>query len=81
MLFADDFDEDSVGEGGVAEDVDDAVFGEAAEHGVGLGIRVGRGFGFDGVGAGYECRSASVRDRRVGSKGLWRTRICGWNCD
>jgi hypothetical protein len=43
-LFADDFDEDPVGEGGVTEDMDDAVFGEATEHGVGLGERVRRGF-------------------------------------
>ena len=35
-LLADDFDEDAVGEGGAAEDVDDAVAGEAAEHGVGF---------------------------------------------
>jgi hypothetical protein len=55
-LFADDFDEDTVGESGVAEDVDDAVFGEAAEHGVGFGVGVGWGLGFGGVGGGREGR-------------------------
>jgi hypothetical protein len=37
-LLADDFYEDAVGEGGVAEDVDYAVFGEAAEHGIGFAV-------------------------------------------
>jgi hypothetical protein len=52
-LFSDDFDEDAVGESGVSEDVDDAVFGEAAEHGVCLGVGVGRGFGFGGIRGGF----------------------------
>src|ERR1700722_1138910 len=53
-LLADDFYEDAVGEGSSAEDVDDAVFGEAAEHGVGLGVGVGWGFGFGWVGGGFD---------------------------
>ena len=69
-LLADDFDEDAVGEGGVAEDVDYAVFGEAAEHGVGLGVGVGWGFGFGGVGAWL---SAGDWQARAG----WGTRSCG----
>jgi hypothetical protein len=56
VLLADDFYEDAVGEGGAAEDVDYAVFGEAAEHGVGLGVGVGWGIGFGGVGGGFERR-------------------------
>jgi hypothetical protein len=77
-LFADDFDEDAVGEGGIAEDVDYAVFGEATEHGVGLGVGVGRGFGFGGVGAGFGCRFAHVPKCRAGRMRTWGTRICGW---
>jgi hypothetical protein len=64
-LFADDLDEDTVGEGGIAEDVDDAVFGEAAEHGVGFGVGVGRSFGFGGVRGRFEGR----RDGLAGGLG------------
>ena len=64
-LFADDFDEDAVGEGGVAEDVDYAVFGEAAEHGVGLGVGVGWSLGFGGVRPSFGWRFAHVRNGRT----------------
>ena len=53
-LLADDLYEDAVGEGCAAEDVDYAVFGEAAEHGVGFGVGVGRGVGFGGVRRGFD---------------------------
>jgi len=64
-LFADDFDEDAVGEGRVAEEVDRAVFGEAAEHGVCFGVGVGWSFAFLG---GWGCfkRSFSARSRSSG---------------
>jgi hypothetical protein len=68
VSFADDFDEDAVGQGRVAEDVDDTVFGEAAEHGVGFGVGVGRGLGPGGVGGGLE-------RGRGGLAGGWGTGI------
>ena len=58
--------------------MNDAVFGEAAEHGVGLGVRVGWGFGFGGVGAGFGRRVASFRRGWAGSMRTWGTRTWGW---
>src|SRR5260370_30944396 len=55
-LVADDFYEDAVGQGGVAEDVDDSIFGECSEHGVGFGVRIGWSVGLRGVGGGLEGR-------------------------
>ena len=40
--------------------MDYAVFGEAAEHGVGLGVGVGWGLGFGGVGGGFERRRCGL---------------------
>src|SRR5882762_11418221 len=72
----DDLDEDSVGEGGAAKNVDDAVVGEAAEHGVrlrleGLGRR--RYFGARRVRGGlWSCTGTRVRNSRT-----WGTRTRG----
>jgi hypothetical protein len=66
-LFADDFYEDAIGEGGVAEDVDDAVFGEAAEHGVGLRVGVGWGLGFRWVGCSLQRGRGGGLCRGVGA--------------
>ena len=52
--LADDLDEDSIGQGGVSEDVDDAVPGEAPEHGIGLGVGVWRSLGLGRIGSGFE---------------------------
>ena len=53
-LLADDLDEDTVGQGCAAKKVDGAIFGEASEHGFGLGVGVGGRFGFCGVRRGFE---------------------------
>jgi hypothetical protein len=73
VLLADDFYEDAVGEGGVAEDVDYAVFGEAAEHCVGFGVGVGWGLGFGGVRCGLEWG----RGRLGGGRGAVHAAIHG----
>jgi hypothetical protein len=74
LLFADDFDEDTVREGGAAEDVDDTVFGEAAEHGVGLRVGVGWSCGFRGVGSGFERRWGGL----TGGVGAFHSTIHGF---
>ena len=54
--------------------MDCAVFGEAAEHGVGFGVGVGWGFGFFGVGGGFEgCRSGLA-----GSWGAFHASVHGF---
>ena len=59
-LLGDDFDEGAVGEGVGAEEVDDAVAGEASEHG---GGRVAWEFGGGGIERSLCCVSALRRFR------------------
>src|SRR5215471_12315216 len=73
--LGDDLDEDAVGERCSTEDVNDAVAGEAAEHGGGFGVGVGVGWGggFGGVRGGFERRGCGL----TGSVGALHAAIHG----
>src|SRR5580704_5065338 len=63
-LLADDLNEYAIRQSSVAEDVDDAVPGEATEHGIGLGVGVRRSLGLSRVGCGLERRRSRLAGRR-----------------